>query len=35
MTIGWAEALVLFILVAFLVALAFRGGLVRGRRPRK
>ncbi len=34
MTIGWAEALIIFILVAFLVALAFRGGYVRGRMKR-
>lgn len=34
MTIGWSEALIILILVAFLVALAFRGGYVRGRMKR-
>ncbi|MCS6842155.1 MAG: hypothetical protein NZ699_16770 [Roseiflexus sp.] len=34
MTIGWTEALIILILVAFLVALAFRGGYVRGRMKR-
>ncbi len=34
MTIGWGEALIIFILVALLAALAFRGGYVRGRMKR-
>jgi hypothetical protein len=34
MTIGWTEALIIFILVVFLAALAFRGGYVRGRMTR-
>jgi hypothetical protein len=35
MTIGWSEALILLLLLGFLVGLAFRGGLLRGRRTRK
>lgn len=31
MTIGWGEVLIIVILLAFLLALAFRGGYVRGR----
>jgi hypothetical protein len=34
MTIGWGEALIIFILLVFLLALAFRGGYVRGRMRR-
>ncbi len=34
MTIGWGEALIIVILLAFLLALAFRGGYVRGRMQR-
>ncbi|MGQ9549897.1 MAG: hypothetical protein ACUVWS_14830 [Roseiflexus sp.] len=34
MTIGWGEALIIVILLAFLLALAFRGGYVRGRMRR-
>jgi len=34
MTIGWGEALIIFLILAFLLALAFRGGYVRGRMRR-
>jgi hypothetical protein len=34
MTIGWGEALIIFFILAFLLALAFRGGYVRGRMRR-
>jgi hypothetical protein len=32
MTIGWTEALIILIVLVFLVGLAFRGGIERGRR---
>jgi hypothetical protein len=32
MTIGWMEGLIILIVLAFLIGLAFRGGYVRGRR---
>ncbi|MEN9936443.1 MAG: hypothetical protein RLZZ387_3022 [Chloroflexota bacterium] len=31
MTIGWSEALIIFIVLTFMVGLAFRAGFVRGR----
>lgn len=31
MTIGWSEALIILVVLAFLVGLAFRAGLTRGR----
>jgi hypothetical protein len=32
MTIGWMEGLIILMVLAFLIGLAFRGGYVRGRR---
>lgn len=34
MTIGWTEALIIFIILAFVIGLAFRGGVTRGRMQR-
>jgi hypothetical protein len=31
-TIGWIECLIIFVLLLFVLALAFRGGYARGRR---
>jgi hypothetical protein len=31
MTIGWSEALIILVVLAFLVGLAFRAGVTRGR----
>lgn len=32
MTIGWPEALIILVILVFLIGLAFRGGIERGRR---